>query len=106
MRVALASIDMGSNDAALRKTAVATLAEALQPEAIALLEKASAKGENGQYVHEDTEFAASSEAALKAMQTKVDLFKFLENCFWCQLRFGIIASRHWPCHYLWCDGRY
>lgn len=81
MRVALASIDMGSSDAALRKTAVATLAEALQPEAIALLEKASAKGENGQYVHEDTEFAASSEAALKAMQAKVDLFKFLENCF-------------------------
>ncbi|HEY6527476.1 MAG TPA: urea ABC transporter permease subunit UrtB [Cellvibrionaceae bacterium] len=81
MQVALASIDMGSTDAVLRKTAVATLAEALQPEAIALLEKASAKNEAGQYVHEDTEFASSSEAALKAMQAKVDLFKFLENCF-------------------------
>lgn len=81
MQVALASIDMGSSDATLRKTAVATLAEALQPEAIALLEKASAKDEAGHYLNEDIEFASSSEAALKAMQAKVDLFKFLENCF-------------------------
>lgn len=81
MQVALASIDMGSSDAALRKTAVATLAEALQPEAIALLEKAAAKNEAGQYVHEDVEFASSSEAALKAMQAKVDFYKFIENCF-------------------------
>jgi urea transport system permease protein len=81
MQVALASIDISGSDPALRKAAVKTLADALQPEAIALLEKVAAKNDAGQYLETDTELAAAADAALQSMQSQIDFYKFIENCF-------------------------
>ncbi len=81
LHVALASIDINSTDTVKRKAAVAILADAVQPEAVAMLEKVAAKDPSGHYLEADTELASTAEAALIRIQTQLGIYKFIENCF-------------------------
>lgn len=81
MRVALAMIDIESQDPKLRKQAVEALSDSVTPEAVAILTGLARKDEQGQYIEQDKELVALAEKSLASVEGKISFFKFFENLF-------------------------
>lgn len=76
---AIAMIDINDTDELRRKSALGILGKSIEPEAVAVLTRLSEKDESGKYLDQNKELAESAYKQLKAVQSKLDLFKFLEN---------------------------
>ena len=82
--VAIARIDIQSDDQEVRADAVEVLGTAVEPEAVAVLNSLAKKGEDGKYLESNVEIAKLAELKLKSINTKLGIFKFTEN-----LMFGL-----------------
>lgn len=81
MKVALAMIDIESDDDKLRMQAVEALADSVTPESVAILKSLSGKDEDGNYKEENEKLRALAEKSLSAVQSRISFFKFFENLF-------------------------
>ncbi|WP_075186269.1 urea ABC transporter permease subunit UrtB [Teredinibacter haidensis] len=79
LEVAIARIDIKSDDKYLRLSAVEKLGSAVEPEAVAVLNQLVKKNENGEYLEADSDVIKLAERKLKAVNTKLGFFKFSEN---------------------------
>ncbi|WP_236986878.1 urea ABC transporter permease subunit UrtB [Marinagarivorans cellulosilyticus] len=80
MGVALATIDISSDDQETRLKAVDILSLTVEPAAVSLLQQLMAK-EEGQYVEQDAEVVAAAESALKKVNGKIRVYSFIETVF-------------------------
>jgi urea transport system permease protein len=81
MGVAIATIDITSEDQETRLEAIKTLKLTVEPAAISLLQRIMAKDENGDYLEQDTEVVAAAISALEQVNEKVGVYKFIEKIF-------------------------
>lgn len=79
IELALALIDIESDIPERRHAALDILGDAVEPEAVAVLNKLVIKNDAGDYVEADTALAAKAEKKLEAVNTKLGFFKFSEN---------------------------
>lgn len=79
MAIALALIDIDSNNQAERMLALNVLGEAVEPEAVAALNRLITKDEQGNYLEENIELASKAEAMLEKVEQKLGLIKMVEN---------------------------
>lgn len=81
MQIALAVIDVYSDDVSLRKSAVTALGNSFTPEAVAILERLVQKNEDGSYAEEDLEITKLAEKSLTKVNSRIGLMGFFENLF-------------------------
>lgn len=81
MGVALATIDISSDDQETRLKAVDILSLTVEPAAVSLLQQLMAKDEEGKYVEQDAEVVAAAESALKKVNGKIRVYSFIETVF-------------------------
>ncbi|WP_028886367.1 urea ABC transporter permease subunit UrtB [Teredinibacter turnerae] len=79
LQVAVALIDVDSDDPSLRLSATRKLGGAVEPEAVAVLKRLAQRDEQGQFVEQDNAVAKLAEERLKSVETKLSFFKFSEN---------------------------
>lgn len=79
LNLSLGLIDLKGSDASLRKQAVDRFAGSVEPQAIGALKNLTTKDEAGNYIEEDVELVKHAEAALKKINSKVQVFKASEN---------------------------
>lgn len=77
--LAIAMVDVYSDDQKLRMNAIDALAGSVEPETVAALKKLSTTNEQGEFIEADTKVAQYATERLKAVESKVSLFKFFEN---------------------------
>lgn len=81
MAVALATIDISSDKAETRLQAIDTLSLSVDPAAVAQLKILLQKDEEGKYLESDADVVKAAEAALKQVNSKISVFKFVETVF-------------------------
>jgi urea transport system permease protein len=81
MKVALAMIDVYSDDQKLRKKAVRAFGQSFAPEAVAVLEGLVIKDEQGAYVETNTEIVHLAEITLKRIHSRLKMMGIVENLF-------------------------
>lgn len=81
MNLALAMIDIHSNDDALRKNSIEALSQSLTPESVSILETLTEKGEDGKYKEKNIKLAEFAAGKLKTEKSKIKTMKFGENLF-------------------------
>lgn len=79
LEVSISLIDIESEDPELRLAAVKKLGDAVEPEAVAVLNKLVLKDDEGNYLESDKEIIKLAEERLKSVNTKLGFFKFTEN---------------------------
>lgn len=79
LALALAMIDITSDDSRMRMAALDVLASSVEPEAVGILSRLSEKNEKGEYLAADQALAQHAAVSLKHVESKVSLFKFFEN---------------------------
>ena len=79
LHVAIARIDIKSDDRALRLAAVEKLGTAVEPEAVSVLRQLVEKNDAGEYLETDSGLVAIAEQKLKVVETKLGVYKFTEN---------------------------
>ncbi len=87
LKVAVARIDINTDDQALRLAAVENFGATVEPEAVAVLRRLAEKNGQGEYVEKNKEVAMAAEQALKLVDTKLGFYQFCEN-----LLFGLSAG--------------
>lgn len=81
MQVALAMIDIESDDQKLRKQAVKAFSHSFTPEAVAALERLVARNPDGGYKEGDQDIVKLAENTLEKIRSRLALISFLENLF-------------------------
>lgn len=81
MGVALATIDITSQDQETRLNAIKTLSLTVEPAAVSLLQRLMAKDDEGQYIEQDAEVVTAAVAALKKVNGKISVYSFIETLF-------------------------
>lgn len=81
MQVALAMIDIESEDQKLRKQAVKAFSYSFTPEAVAALERLVARDSDGSYREENQEIISLAENTLEKIRSRLALMSFIENLF-------------------------
>lgn len=79
LELALALTDIYSEQQPLRMEAAKVLATTVQPEAVAILNALAEKDEAGNYLESNAKLASFAETASKAVNSKLGLFKVIEN---------------------------
>lgn len=77
--VAVALIDIETDDRELQMAAVESLGSAVEPEAVAVLKRLSAKDDVGNFMLEDKELAKLAADKLKLVDTKLSFYEFTKN---------------------------
>lgn len=81
MALALAVVDIESDDQARRKVAIEILADSYSPEAVGILKRLSAKNDQGQYREPNVEIAKRAAAGAEKVSDRMGVMKFVENLF-------------------------
>lgn len=81
MAVALAMIDIQSDDRELRKKSIESLSDSVSPEAVAILSSLVKQDEDGNYAEEDETLRKLAAKSLESAESKISFFKFFENLF-------------------------
>lgn len=79
--MALAMVNIESDDIAMRKNAISILADSYSPEALAILERLSEKDNAGNYREENAEVAKLAAAGATKVNDRMDVMRFVENLF-------------------------
>ena len=79
LSLALAMIDIQSDDQRSRLDALDVLASTVEPEAVGILKRLSARGESGDYLEADARVAKEAETKLAIVESRVALYDFFEN---------------------------
>ncbi len=81
LNVALAFIDINSNDKKLRISAIEVLGETVEPRAVTILQDILSKDEEGNSEEEDSEIIRSAEKSLEKIESRTSLYEFIKNLF-------------------------
>lgn len=79
--MALAMVDIESNDLERRKNAIGVLADSYSPEALAILERLSEKSSDGSYREQNADVAKLATAGATRVRDRMDVMRFIENLF-------------------------
>jgi urea transport system permease protein len=79
--MALAMVDIESNDLERRKNAIGVLADSYSPEALAILERLSEKNSDGSYREQNADVAKLATAGATRVRDRMDVMRFIENLF-------------------------
>ncbi len=79
--VALAIIDVESDDVLRRKAAIETMGSSVAPETLAILRNLLRQDENGQYLEGDSDIVKLARKNLEKAESRIGFYKFLENLF-------------------------
>lgn len=79
--VALATIDISSDSAETRLQAIDILSLSVDPAATAQLKMLLHKDENGDYLETDEDVIKAAQSALKKVNSKISVYKFIETVF-------------------------
>lgn len=79
MQIALALIDINSDNPAQRMLAARVLGESVEPEAVAVMNQLARRGDDGKYLEQDTELAKYAEEQLKSINARLKLYKIMED---------------------------
>lgn len=79
--MALAMVDIESEDNSRRKAAIAILSDSYSPEALGILKRLSAKANQGNYREENTEIAKLAAAGAEKVEDRMGVMRFVENLF-------------------------
>ena len=79
LQLALAMIDIDSDDQALRLIAMQTIGGSVAPEAVNVLRRLTAKNEAGKYIEENPEIVELAVKQLQDAQSKLRFFKVIED---------------------------
>ncbi len=81
MQVALAMIDVNSDNVGQRQNAVEALAQSVEPEVIAVLRNLARRDEAGAFIEQNRAVAESAEKSLQQVSSRISFYKFIENLF-------------------------
>lgn len=79
--VTIALIKINEDDQKTRLNAVEVLSSSVEPEAVVALRKLASKNDDGSYIESDLKIAELAEFKLKAIDTKLEIYKTTENLF-------------------------
>ena len=79
--MALAMVDIESDDIDRRKNAISILTNSYSPEALAILERLSEKDSAGNYREENPEVAKLATVGAEKVRDRMDVMRFIENLF-------------------------
>ena len=79
--MALALVDIESEDQSRRKAAIATLADSYSPEALGILTRLGAKDNKGNYREENPEIAKLAALGAEKVRDRMGVMRFIENLF-------------------------
>ena len=81
LAVALAIIDVESDDILRRKDAIETMGSSVAPETLSILRNLLRQDENGQYLEGDTDIVKLARKNLEKAESRIGFYKFMENLF-------------------------